>query len=95
MEIKITGFMHFAYNSTTELMFSCADMSNYGYVKIAPFETVVNFDMPEGFSPIKSAVDSLNKQIEVIDAERERKVRPLKEKIANLLCLEMSPVVDA
>lgn len=92
MKVKIKGFMHYASGSKTDVTFCSVDMSAYGYVVIAPYEIEVDFDIPEGFNPIQSAVDGLKGQIAAADRAHAATVNKLQQKINDLLCLEFQPV---
>lgn len=95
MKIKIAGFMNFQYGSTTDVAFFGSDMSEYGYVKIAPFEVEVDFDMPKGFNAITAQVAAIDKKLDTMADEYHGKVAQLNQRKNDLLCIENSPAEES
>ena len=90
--IKSTMFVHAekAYNGEDEFILSilACDMSKYGYVLLGAVEVSADFDLPEDFNFTQAEIDSLRKEQKCIQAEAQKNITRIEEKIQSLLCIE-------
>ena len=90
--IKKTMFVHAekAYFGEEEFKLSlmACDMSKYGYIFIGEVEVSVNYDLPDNFNYTQAEIDSLRKEQKRIQAEAQKNITRIEEKIQSLLCIE-------
>lgn len=65
------------------------DMSEHGYITVCPH--TIEVPMPADFNPIAAEVAALNKKLDKENEEHADRVKLIKDRIANLLCIEYTP----
>jgi hypothetical protein len=89
-DVEIPGFvLSSEYGYVT---WSQNEMLDHGYVTVAPHSLA--FTVPDDFNSIASEVEMLNKKIDAMADEYHGKVAQIKERIANLLCIEHTPAEE-
>lgn len=91
--VTIKGFIHQSVESWQmgSLIHSTIDdMNSCGYVLVGPCD--IEYKMPESFNPIAAQVSSLEKELDKANKAHTDKVIAIKERIANLLCIENKPL---
>lgn len=90
MKIKLKGFLAKApYNE--ELQFVASDMSEYGFINVGPIDTEIDYDIQDGWNPVAAEVAMLEKQLAKLSDEHMNKVRKIRLRINDLLCIENNP----
>ncbi|KAF3997505.1 hypothetical protein [Glaciimonas immobilis] len=93
-QIKIQCFIHHKrckYTDTvTHAVFGNDDMTNCGYVLIGPHE--FEYEIPADFNPVASEIAALEKNLDTMADEYHIGVAKIKDRIAELQCIEMSEV---
>lgn len=86
MKVTIKAFVHVdQYDKNNYRVFS-NDMSNYGEICVGP--VVFEYEIPTSFNPVSAEIATLEKKIARAGDDYMRAIKPLKERIANLQCLE-------
>lgn len=85
--IKIPGFI--VKNEYGTYHHAICDMSEYGYITVCPHD--IEIPMPAEFNPVAAEVSMLEKKLNVMANEHAQKVKQIKDRIANLLCIEYTP----
>jgi hypothetical protein len=85
--IRIEGFIAQSPYGTGYSFVEC-DMTAHGYVTVCPH--VLEFTIPQTFNPVAAKVSMLEKQLDKLSEEHHQKVKRIKDRIANLLCIEYS-----
>ena len=65
-----------------------ADMSEYGYIHLCEVDVEVPFELPDDFSFTTEEIRVLKEQKKAIQAEANRKIVQIEERIQSLLCIE-------
>lgn len=86
--VTINGFVMKAPYNGSPVFVNC-DMSEHGYLMIGPHE--FDYEIPETFNPVAAEVESLNKKLAAVNKDHSNAVKAIKDRIANLLCIEYSP----
>ena len=89
--IKIEGFILKSPHGADHYSFAQHTMEKYGYITVCPY--TLEFTIPAEFNPIAAEVAVLNKKIDDMNAEHGQQIKAIKDRIANLLCLEYTPSV--
>lgn len=85
--VEIAGFiLESEYEYTT---WAQHEMSDRGYTTIIPH--TITFTVPADFNPVAAEIAAIEKKMDSMADEYHSKVAQLKERIANLLCIENSP----
>lgn len=89
----ITGFI--AVNEYGMLSHISADMSEYGYMTIAPHD--ISFTIPKGFNAVQSAVQAIDAKMESARSELAAKLQHLQAKKNELLQISFAgnDILDA
>jgi hypothetical protein len=90
MKVSIQGFIHTQsreHADTRTFSFFGCDMSEYGYVKVAPYTITTDIEIDEALLT-KSEIEALRAEQQKIRAEAHAKVMNLEERISKLLALE-------
>jgi hypothetical protein len=87
MKIKIKGFIQKSPHREG-FHFCASDMSQYGYITVGEVDTEIDYDIPADWNPVAAEVAALNKHLQEISDEHHAKVRQIKGRIAELLCIE-------
>lgn len=69
-----------------------SDMTSCGWVKVGTAEVTLTFESTE--TVVNNQIAVLRKAKELVQAEAQRKLNELDERIGNLLCLEHKPAID-
>jgi len=91
MKVTIKAFVHKAQYGDGYSVYS-VDMSKYGDTPVGPCE--FEYELAEGWNPIKAEVDMLEKKLDQINKEHVDQVLHIKDRVAKLLCLEFSPAPE-
>ena len=65
-----------------------ADMSEYGYLLIGTVDVEVDYELPDDFNFTQLEIDNLKKEKKRIQAEANKKLVAIDEKIQSLQCIE-------
>lgn len=87
--IKIEGFILKTPYGDKDFTFSVGEMSKYGYLTVCPHS--FEFTVPAEFNPIAAEVSMLEKKLDEMNDEHAHQVKVVKDRIANLLCIEYTP----
>lgn len=87
MKIKLKGFIH-KDRYTGEFTFYQTDMSKYGDLLVGPIEREIDYDTPEGWNPVAAEVAGIEKRMDMLAAEYQAKLAPLKNRLQDLQCIE-------
>lgn len=86
--LEIKGFIMVSEHGF--ITFAVSEMPDYGYTTIMPH--TITATVPTEFNPVAAEVSAIEKKLNAMASEYHSKAAQLKERIANLLCLENSPV---
>ena len=87
MDIKIPGFILKTSNGT--YIHSICEMPEYGYMTVCKHDIVAT--TPADFDPVAAEVSMLNQKIDELDAQHNYAVKQIRDRLANLLCLDYTP----
>jgi hypothetical protein len=85
--IKIEGFI--CKTSWDSYTFFASRMDQHGYMTVCPH--TLEFTIPEDFNPVAAELSMLEKRLDSLADEYAEKVKPVKDRIANLKCIEYTP----
>lgn len=87
---EITVYIHAQRNYKDKIKFSAlgCDMSEYGYTLIETQDLTVEFDIADDFSLDAEEIKAMRAEQKRIQAEAQRLVTQLEERIQSLLCIE-------
>lgn len=87
VKIRIDGFVQTSPHRQ-EFQFCAADMSQYGYLNVGPVDFEIDYEIPDDWNPTAAEVAALEKRLQEENDAHMAKVRQIKGRIAELLCIE-------
>ena len=87
-EVEIPGFILGSPCGT--ILHSGNELPENGYTTIAPY--TIKFIVPADYNPVATAIASLEKKLDTMADEYHIGVAKIKDRIAELQCIEMSEV---
>ncbi|PZX29434.1 hypothetical protein C7416_104439 [Cupriavidus phytorum] len=95
--IEITGHIYAQRNawdnSLNYTFFTFDGMEEHGYLYVCPHKIVA--EVPDSFNPVAAEVAALEKERENVRAELNARIKQINDRIANLTCIEHTPVQEA
>ena len=94
ISIKTTAFIHAqrSYGGKYEFTVFQSDVSGYGYFLVCKKEIEVTADIDDNFSIDAAEIASLKEQKKKIQAEANKKIVEIEERIQSLLCIEYKEI---
>ena len=93
-ELSYELLIHASKDWQNNVVFSAksCDMSDYGYTYIGITKTVtIEFEAPDDFNLTEFEIEALRKQQKKIQADAQRQVVEIEERIQSMLAIEYKP----